>query len=251
MVAERKLNARRTQSLLQMSSVALLATGGLCLLPFAADYSGISMLLTGALGVLGMWCSWHRGLVLFTASAWITCAVAAVRLFQLVTTKGSPNIFWWAEWVVGGCAATAAAILSTSLHLTKHWRPQVRASRARPYHPVAPRRQSTLTRARARLALPPPPPQHDLVDPSPLVNPAESSSTPIATGPPPVEPGPRPSVAWGPKPSTGTLPAWPPPDPSAATAAGVACDAEAAPAGAAATRPVWPPPEPTIRGAYQ
>jgi len=126
-VGQRKLRVRRSTRLLHFFSLGLLAVGGVCLLPLVGDLvltiTGVAALVAGTSGVLGLSFTWHRALVLYTLLTWAISTAALVRLVQLGIAH-EVNPVRWLLWLCTGLTSVPPALLSSTMHLLRVWRPK-------------------------------------------------------------------------------------------------------------------------------
>ena len=119
-----KHTTKRTHRLLQLASLSLLAVGILGVIPLTPGGSlfFIAAIVAGVSGVLGLSLTWHKALMVFTTSSWVTTAFCALNLTLLATNNGGGGIGGWVLWA--GCSAVAlpAAVLSSTMHLLRVWR---------------------------------------------------------------------------------------------------------------------------------
>jgi len=122
---EAKKNIRRSTEVLRICSTGLLILGCIDVSPVNSDWvitiAGAFSLAAGASGLLGLWLKWQRGLALFTMMSWIIVLMTAIVLMQYVLNS-SADAFKWTMWVITGCFALPAALLSTTMHVLRVWR---------------------------------------------------------------------------------------------------------------------------------
>eukprot|EP00322_Chrysochromulina_rotalis_P015551 CAMPEP_0115865764 /NCGR_PEP_ID=MMETSP0287-20121206/19892_1 /TAXON_ID=412157 /ORGANISM="Chrysochromulina rotalis, Strain UIO044" /LENGTH=228 /DNA_ID=CAMNT_0003320291 /DNA_START=40 /DNA_END=726 /DNA_ORIENTATION=+ len=120
-----KARVRRSTRLLQLCSGAMLTIGGVCLVVnsdgWVLTMAGIFLLLGGATGLLGLWFTWHRGLVLFTLMSWTLVLMAGILIMQLVLDHNQDPVKW-TVWLLIALASLPAATLSSTMHLLRVWR---------------------------------------------------------------------------------------------------------------------------------
>ena len=119
-----KQTTKRTHRLLQLASLSLLAVGILGVIPLVPGGSlfFIAAIVAGASGVLGLSLTWHKALMVFTTSSWVTTAFCALNLTLLATNNGGGGIGGWVLWASCSAVALPAAVLSSTMHLLRVWR---------------------------------------------------------------------------------------------------------------------------------
>ena len=118
-----KQATKRTHRLLQLMSLSLIAVGVLGLIPLVPGGSlyFVAALVAGVSGVLGLSLTWHRALMVFTSSAWLTTAFCALNL-TLLATQNQGGIGGWVLWICCSAVALPASVLSSTMHLLRVWR---------------------------------------------------------------------------------------------------------------------------------
>ena len=119
-----KQTTKRTHRLLQLASLSLIAVGILGVIPLVPGGSlyFIAAIVAGVSGVLGLSLTWHKALMVFTTSSWLTTAFCALNLTLLATNNGGGGIGGWVLWVCCSAVALPAAVLSSTMHLLRVWR---------------------------------------------------------------------------------------------------------------------------------
>lgn len=129
--------ARRSTRLLQASSVAFLGLGTLLFLPLGGVWGGplpipswlcaIVMLSAGVAGVMGLTFTWYRALISFTMLAWAVALVSIIQFVVLIincvhhSCNGNPLA--WLFWLASLLSGVPAAVLSSTMHILRVWRP--------------------------------------------------------------------------------------------------------------------------------
>ena len=119
-----KQTTKRTHRLLQLASLSLLAVGILGVIPLIPGGSlfFIAAIVAGVSGILGLSLTWHKALMVFTTSSWVTTAFCALNLTLLATNNGGGGIGGWVLWACCSAVALPAAVLSSTMHLLRVWR---------------------------------------------------------------------------------------------------------------------------------
>jgi hypothetical protein len=97
-VAQQKQSIRRSTRVLQICSCVLLGIGLLLVLPFAfitdtglaGSFAGYFSLTAAASGLLGLYFTWQRGLVLFTVMTWTLSLETAIVMTQCAPPAQCP-----------------------------------------------------------------------------------------------------------------------------------------------------------------
>merc|ERR1711988_1092250 len=85
--------------------------------------AGVLMIATGGAGVLGLSFTWHRALVSFTLCAWLVVSQSVLRIVLLVVNHQSDPMLW-TLWLLNAVASLPTALLSSTMHLLRVWRPR-------------------------------------------------------------------------------------------------------------------------------
>ena len=101
--AQQKQSIRRSTRVLQFCSCVLLGIGLLLVLPFAfitdtglaGSFAGYFSLTAAASGLLGLYFTWQRGLVLFTVMTWTLSLETAIVMTQCVPPAQCPLSARW------------------------------------------------------------------------------------------------------------------------------------------------------------
>ena len=119
-----KQTTKRTHRLLQLASLSLIAVGILGVFPLVPGGSlyFIAAIVAGVSGVLGLSLTWHKALMVFTTSSWVTTAFCALNLTLLATNNGGGGIGGWVLWLCCSAGALPASVLSSTMHLLRVWR---------------------------------------------------------------------------------------------------------------------------------
>lgn len=162
---EAKLRIRRSTRVLQLSAGVLLVLGGICFAVPSSDWilkiAGILEIVAGGSGLLGLYFTWQRGLMLFTVMTWALTAMTAILIMQCANAipheppmpsltlpsadvwrhssvltcdtlsfscyprlvlKHSTDPLSWTLWLIVGLASLPGALLSSTMHLLRVWR---------------------------------------------------------------------------------------------------------------------------------
>lgn len=123
----RRREVKRSHRLLQLFSLALMGVGSICLfVPISTDglvrFCGAVSIASGASGVVGLAFTWYRALVAFTTCSWLASLLAVYGITHLVISKEVVP-FPWVAWICAALTALPPAILSSTLHILRVFRP--------------------------------------------------------------------------------------------------------------------------------
>lgn len=125
---------KRTLRLLFIMSLVQLCLGGVLMLPiplwghWLKKTCGIASIVAGACGVMGLTFTWYRLLLGFTLVSWGCGLISTIEVIFLIVDCAKrhceSNPFAWIVWLCLMLASLPAALLASSMHVLRVWRPQ-------------------------------------------------------------------------------------------------------------------------------